>query len=419
MKRLLCLLALLTGWGSTYANDDKKEQDRFGFYLTQNRKVTRIPFQLHSNLIIVPVFINNSDTLHFILDTGVSATIITDPAAVRRMPMRYTRKVKLSGAGEGGQLQASVAIGNTLAMGAMRGAQQNIVVLEEDILKLSEYVGIPVHGIFGYELFNHFVVTIDFQRHELVLKQPGTYRYRRSHGIRYPIMIQDTKPYTDVLALVDNGRTMPLRVVIDTGAGHALLINRHGTTDDIRLPDKVIRAQLGRGLSGVINGNLGRIQKIRFGNYELENVVASFPDSVAFGMKIQAGTTGRNGNIGCELLRRFRVTLNYADKYVVLKPVRKMLRETFEHDMSGMELKARGNDLRTYYVERIIDDSPAARAGLQEGDELLFINNAPARQLNISEIYKIMQRGEGKAVGLMVRRSGQVFFTEVILKRMI
>ncbi|WP_266368999.1 aspartyl protease family protein [Tellurirhabdus rosea] len=419
MKRLLLVLVWITGWLTGYAGDDKKEQDRYGFYLTQNRKITRIPFQLHSNLIIVPVFINNSDTLHFILDTGVSSTIITDPEAVRKMSLKYTRKVKLSGAGEGGQLQASVAIDNVINMGAMRGAHQNIVVLDQDILKLSEYVGIPVHGIFGFEVFNNFVVTIDFMRKELILKQPTTYRYRRSHGIRYPIMIQDTKPYTDVLALVDNGKTMPIRVVIDTGAGHALLINRRGTGDDIRLPDKVIRAQLGRGLSGVINGNLGRIQKIKFGNYEMENVVASFPDSVAFGMKIQAGNTERNGNIGCEILRRFRVTLNYADKYLVLKPVKRMLKESFEHDMSGMELKARGTDLRNYVVERIIDDSPAAQAGLEEGDELLFINNAPAGQLNISEIYKIMQKGEGKAVGLIVRRSGRVFFTEIVLKRMI
>ncbi|MGA0556007.1 aspartyl protease family protein [Larkinella sp. VNQ87] len=409
---------LLCSQGVLASNDEQKNADKYGYFLTGNRKQARIPFQLHSNLIIVPVRINNSDTLHFILDTGVSSVIITDPAAVRRQPLRFTRKVKLTGAGEGGQLMASVAIDNFLMMGHMQANHQNIVVLDDDILRLSEYVGIPVHGIFGYEIFSNFVVTIDFQRRELVLNSPKNYRYRRSHGPRYPISIQDTKPYTDVMALLDNGRTLPIRVVIDTGAGHALLINR-SNGDDIRLPDKVIRAQLGRGLSGVINGNLGRIEKIRLGNFEMDNVVASFPDSTSFGLKIAEHAAERNGNLGCEILRRFKVTFNYQDKYMVLKPIKRILKQSFEHDMSGLELKARGTNFRNYYIEKVIDDSPAARSGLRDGDEVLFINNTPAGDLNVSEIYKMLQKGEGKEISILVRRNGAIVFAQFALKRMI
>jgi len=419
MKRFGVIFGLLLcGWVALGATDDRHSQDRYGFYLTQNRKFTRIPFELHSNLIILPVRVNDSDTLRFILDTGVGTIIVTDPNVLRRQPLRYTRKVQLTGAGEGGQLQASVAIDNTLAAGHMRAAHQNIVVLEEDVLKLSEYVGVPIHGIFGYEIFNHFVVTIDFQRKEITLVDPKAYRYKRSHGQQFPITIEDTKPYTDAIALLDGDKTLPMRVVIDTGAGHALLINRN-EGDAIQLPDKVIRAQLGRGLSGVINGNLGRIQKIRLGNFELENVVASFPDSVAFGMKLARSGTQRNGNLGCEILHRFRVTFNYQEKYLVLRPVKKELRQSFEHDMSGLELRARGDKLRQYYVERVLDDSPAGQAGVQDGDELLFINNMPATDMSISEIYKLLQKGEGKIVNVLLRRSGNIIFTRFALKRVI
>ncbi|WP_234736554.1 pepsin/retropepsin-like aspartic protease family protein [Tellurirhabdus bombi] len=419
MKRFGFFFVLLLCCLNVFGAEDKDDgKDRYGYHLIQNRKIARIPFELHSNLIVVPVKINNSDTLHFILDTGVSSTIITDPAAIRSQKLQFTRKVKLTGAGEGGQLLASVAINNVLTMGHMRANHQNMVVLDEDVLQLSEYVGIPIHGIFGYEVFNNFIVTIDFQRREILLQQPSSYRYRRSRGVRYPIMIQDTKPYTDVLAVVDNGKTVPIRVVIDTGAGHALLINRNNGNEDVRLPDKVIRAQLGRGLSGVINGNLGRIHKIRFGNFEMDNVVASFPDSLAFGVKI--GTqTERNGNIGCEILRRFKVTFNYHDKYLVLKPVKRILKQTFEHDMSGMELKARGLNLRNYYIEKIIDDSPADQAGLKEGDEVIFINGSSAAKMHISEIYKLLQKGDGKELEILVRRNGNIIFTQMVLKRLI
>ncbi len=402
---------------SLLAQKSQKKDDKFGFFLTGNSKFTRIPFQMHANLIVVPVHVNDSDTLHFILDTGVSSVIITNPEALKRDKLRFTRRVQLTGAGEGQSLTASVAIGNTIGMGKMKATYQNIVVLEEDVLKLSEYVGIPIDGIFGYEVFNNFVVTIDFINRELLLIKPENYKYRPRQGDKYPIVIEDTKPYADVIALVEDGHELPIRVVIDTGAGHALLIDK-SADNQIQLPEKVIRAQLGRGLNGVINGNLGRIDKVRFGKYELENVLASFPDSLGFGVKF-AERNERQGNIGCELLRRFRVTFNYNERYIILKPIKRRLKETFEHDMSGMELRAVGKDLKKYVIDRIIEDSPAWYAGLEEGDELLFINNKSSEDLIISEIYKLLQKGEGKEISLLVRRKGNIHFAKFQLKRMI
>ena len=162
----MLVIGLLSVCLASRADDHNKrvpDKERYGFFIADNHSWTRIPFQLHSNLIIVPVRVNDSDTLRFILDTGVSNTIITDPSAFRKKPLTLTRKVKLAGAGEGGSLTASIAIDNTLSMGGLRAAHHNLVLLDEDILKLSEYVGTPVHGIFGYEIFANFVVNIDFQ----------------------------------------------------------------------------------------------------------------------------------------------------------------------------------------------------------------------------------------------------------------
>ncbi|MCY7358661.1 MAG: aspartyl protease family protein [Rudanella sp.] len=394
------------------------DKDRFGFFLAGNRSWTRIPFQLHSNLIIIPIRINNSDTLRFILDTGVSSTIVTDPAAISKQKLNYTRKVKLTGAGEGGNLTASVAIDNHMSVGALRANHHNIVVLDDDVLKLSEYVGVPIHGIFGYDLFNSFVVTIDFQSREIILTRPDKFSYRKRMGEQYPIVIQDTKPYTDAMVLVEGEKITPLRVILDTGAGHALLLDRTRHPETLPLPDRIIRAQLGRGLSGVINGSMGRLQKIRFGRFEMNNILASFPDSLAFGTKL-INTPQRIGNVGCELLRRFRVTFNYQEKYIIVKPIKKVMKESFEHDMSGVELKAKGTQFKNYYIGHIIEGSPADLAGLVEGDELMFINNTAVVEMTISDIYKLLQRGEGKEVTMVVKRNGQMALAQFMLKRII
>jgi hypothetical protein len=392
-------------------------QERYGYHLEKNYKSARIPFELHSNLILLYVKINDTDSLRFILDTGVSSIIVTDPDVLKPDKLRLTRKVNLTGAGEGNSIAAHVAIDNRFSMGRLKANHQNMVVLEKDFLRLSEYVGVPVHGIFGYEVFNNFVVTIDFSRGEIVLMRPDNYKYKKRKGDKHPITIEDTKPFTDAVTLFADGREHPIRVLIDTGAGHALLLN-NTPKESFRLPEKVIRAQLGRGLNGIINGNLGRIDRLRLGRFELDNIVASFPDSIAFGAKLK-GQSERQGNIGCELLRRFKVTMNYREGYMVLKPVKSRFREKFEHDMSGMEIRADGINLRSYFVSHVAESSPASSAGLQEGDELLFINDRMASEMNVSEIYKVMQRGDGRSIGLMVKRNGHVFYAQLTLKRMI
>jgi PDZ domain/Aspartyl protease len=414
--RKICLITF--GWLVFFlpVNTAAQVSEPFGFYLRGNRSFAKIPFEMHSNLIIVPIHINNSDTLRFILDTGVSSIIVTDPKILSNQKLNFSRRVKISGAGEREDpLTASVAISNTLKMGYMSASYQNIVVLDQDVLKLSEFVGMPIHGIFGYELFNNFVVTIDFRSREIILRPPHTYKYRKSKGDKYPISIEETKPYLHMTAAVDNGHELPLKVLIDTGAGHALMLDQW-VEPPIQLPEKLIRAQLGRGLNGVINGSIGRIEKIKLGRHEMQNVLASFPDSLSFGIKI---SNERQGNIGCELLRRFVVTFNYTEGYMVLKPVKKTLREKFEHDMSGLEIRAKGDDLRKYIIERIAAGSPAWAAGLQEGDEIIYLNNALAHNMNISEIYKYLQRGEGKEVTMLVKRGEAVHFTRFSLKRMI
>ena len=111
--------------------------------------------------------------------------------------------------------------------------------------------------------------------------------------------------------------------------------------------------------------------------------------------------------------------MNYRDRYMVLKPIKSRLRESFEHDMSGLEIRAEGKDLRSYVVNHVVEKSPAALAGLVEGDLLLFIDDRPSTELNVSEIYKLMQLGDGKRIELLVKRNGNIFFTRLTLRRMI
>jgi hypothetical protein len=392
-------------------------EEKFGFQLTKRRKITRIPFEFQANLVIVPVKVNNSDTLRFILDTGVSSIILSDLKVAKKQQMKYIRTVKIAGAGEGDEIEAGIVLDNTITMGDMIGYRQNLVVLKEDILKLSEFVGRPIHGIMGYDIFNRFAVTIDFSTNEITLENPEHYKYKPSKGERFPISIEDNKPYLSTIELINDNQNLPIKVILDTGAGHAISLDAN-RNNGIPMPDKIVKAQLGRGLSGVINGSLGRIPKLKIGKFEMKDLVASFPDSSSYRIRGHQ-VIERQGNIGCEFLRRFKVTFNYRDQYIVLKPINRRMKEPFEHNMSGIELMAQGEDFREYTVERVAPNSPAEDAGLQQGDKVIFINNRSSKDITISEIYKMFQRGEGKPVNLMVKRGQDVFFTTINLRRLI
>lgn len=396
---------------------ESKAQDKiFGFHLMQKRRSTRVPFELHANLIIIPARINKSDTLHFILDTGVSSTIITDPSIAPYINSQYVRSIQLDGVGQDSTLEAQVSIGNTLQVGYARTFNHNLVVLQKDLLKLSELIGTPINGLIGYELFERFVVTIDFRQREILLQLPQYYHDRPRKGAKVPLDLVDRKPYIEDVLIRGKGEEQKVKLLLDTGAGHAVMLNTYST--HIPLPDTTIEVQLGIGLSGKISGSLGRLKGVTIGGYPLSSVVTSFPDSLSFGGKL-GPNTGRQGNIGGELLRRFRVTINYPEKYMVLKPNRKAMKETFEHDMSGMDLRAKGERFNEYYIDKVIEDSPADEAGLQKDDRLMFINNSSAKDLNMTEIYKLLQRKEGKAIDLVVNRKGSIIFTTLILKRII
>ncbi len=394
------------------------QEENFGYQLLGKRKWISLPFQLQANLIVIRLKINNSDTLNFILDTGVSSLIVTDPNCLKNQQLKPVRKVKIAGTGEGNDIEASIVLNNTIRLGNMEGYRQNLVVLSEDKIHLSEFVGSPIHGIIGQDIFSRFVVTIDFATREIILYSPEYYRYKKSKGERFPITIEDGKPYLSALEVVDGDKAEPIKVILDTGAGHALSLENNDK-GRIQLPSKMINAQLGRGLSGIINGKIGRVKQLRIGKYTLENLVASFPDSNSYKSAGYVKAFNRHGNIGCEFLRRFKITFNYRESYIVLKTSRKRLKEPFEHNMAGLELMAKGNDFRDYRIDRIEDNSPAQDAGLQEGDKVLFINNTASKDISITDIYKMLQKGEGKSINFVVSRNGQLIVTTLKLRRVI
>ncbi|MEX0287537.1 MAG: PDZ domain-containing protein, partial [Flavobacteriaceae bacterium] len=197
-----------------------------------------------------------------------------------------------------------------------------------------------------------------------------------------------------------------------------------------------------------IFGQRTQINNIQIGDFELQNAKAAFPNMESFNGIKNLGD--RNGSIGGEILRRFNIVFNYPENTVTLKK-NAFFNHPFHYNMSGIELQHNG--LR-YIAERIADargvvknedrsfgdvqillenrtrlslvpeiivsgiraGSPAAEAGLKEGDVILAVNGKRIHQYKLQEVMKMMNEKEGKRVRLLIERYNKDLLFSFVLK---
>ncbi|MCS6969187.1 MAG: aspartyl protease family protein [Cytophagales bacterium] len=383
------------------------------YWMHPKVKSVTIPFRLANNLMIIPLSINGSDTLRFIVDTGVKTPIITSLNVGDSLQFANARKVKIRGLGAGEDLEAILSHGNQFNFTPhLTGYNHDLLVLLQDVFMLSRKLGMPINGIIGYDFFKDFVVEIDYEACQLTLHDPQRYR-KKLKGYWLPLQVEEGKPYLECYIQQHNSKRVKVRLLVDTGASSAITLNVF-SHPDITLPAKYIEAYLGQGLSGEIHGKLGRIQALEIGKYVLKEVTASFPDSASLG--IFANNQQRNGQLGAETLKRFHVWIDYGDGKIYLKP-NSLYREPFNYNLSGMEIITPIPGLPLFTISEVSPCSPAAEAGLMPGDEILFINKRSAFTMKLAEIMALFQSKPGRKISIGVRRGNQIFTTQLVLRK--
>lgn len=386
-------------------------------FLRSTRKRVRLPFQQQRNFIIVSAKINGTGPYNFLLDTGAGTSIITSPRLADSLGLRRGERFRVIGAG--GQTTSLLAyqLANVrLTMPGVEAPAMSMLVLSEDVLNLSGYVGMPIHGILGPEFFYSFVVTVLPQQSALVLQPPAAFQAPRSpRWASLSLQIERSKAYVTVPVQLSDSLQLPLKLVLDTGAGHALSLEA-GSHPQLQLPPQQLPAELGRGLTGVVRGHLGRVAELQLGHYQLRSVLTSFPDVADVHGRADVP---RNGNLGFESLKRFAFIIDYSRQRLWLRP-NLHFTEPFEHDMSGLELLAAGPDLHRFLVLRVAAGSPAAEAGIQPDEELVAINFVSASTFSLTQISHLLHSSDGRSIILVLRRAdGELHTTIVRLKRQI
>lgn len=384
-------------------------------FITSGRKSVNIPFTFIHNIIIIPVQINGSPPLNMILDSGVKNTLITHLFYNDSLDLKDVDKITIQGLGEGHTIEAYKSTGNELHLPQIKGTNHSVYVLLEDVFNLSTRMGMPVHGIIGYDIFKNFVVKINYSSRMLTLYRPDVKLKKKRKAEEYPLEIHGTKAYVHGKVRQHNGDTVSVKLVVDTGASHGISLYLP-SNERLTLPPKVMQAYLGRGLSGDINGKIGRLDAFSLGKYELQDLTASYPDEESIKMALNLG--GRNGNIGSDILSRFTVIFDYPNSRLTLIPNRKF-REPFNYNMCGFEVTTPLPGTNFYIVSNVVEDSPAKLVGLETGDQILDVNGRDCTDVSLTELLQLMQSKPGRKLRLRLKRESEILTVDLVLQNRI
>lgn len=388
-------------------------KNRFEFANPRDKSIT-FKFKSASNLIIIPVIINDSDTLNFILDTGVRVPIITELPYVNKLNLNMMHPVNIKGLGEGEGLTAYRSGNNTMRIDGLVAWNQEVQMVINDNFQISQILGIPVHGLIGFDLFKDFVVEIDYHTEKLTVIKPEYYRERvKNKDIVMPLHFEHNKPFVRTTIVTEDNEEVPVKLLVDTGASDAIWLSTK-SDERIDVPDNHIETFLGKGLSGDLYGTKGRIGGIWVGPLVLTEPIVAFPHNDMIEDLIVAND--RNGTLGAEILRRFYVTLDYPNHQLKLRPTNKV-KSDFNYNMSGLEVSSPMPGLPIFTIDNIREDSPAYHAGLKENDQIISLNNTSHKSLSLNDINLIFQSKEDRKIKLRVLRDGTEITTSFHLEK--
>lgn len=369
-----------------------------------------VPFELTQNHVFVPVAIGRHAPSWFLLDTGAQFSALAQ-TTVDAMHLVTHGEGRARGAGAA-VVRTTILRDVDLSIGGLPVNVAQMAGLPLTPISLAE--GRAIEGVLGYSVLREFAIDIDYEQRVLRFHDAATYT-APDGAVVVPITFDHDHPVAAAELTLPDGRRLPMRVMVDTGARAAVVINRpfaekHGIYDAL---SPSIDAGYGMGIGGATHQRFGRAKRFAFAGVTFDAPIVSAATD-------RAGATAMaqvDGLIGAEILRRFTVTLDYKRRRLLLAP-NHALREPFEFDMAGLAFKAADLKFDRILVRFVLPNSPASEAGLQEGDEITTIDGRNAAALTIAGIRELFEKPDQRHV-LRVRRGEREFDVALVTRRLL
>ena len=435
MRFFYLLIILLSLHGNAYAQGN--------FILKNKASSHKIKFELINNLIVFPVEVNGVE-LSFLLDTGVSKPIIFNSLqGIDKLQVNDSERIFLRGLGGGKPVEAIKSRKNLLKIGEALNVNQTLYVIFDTSMDFAPRLGVPVHGIMGYDIFKDFVVELNYSAKYIKLHDPKQYKAKACKKCEFlNLDFYNLKPYLNAEIDIENIR-IPVKLLIDTGGSDALWLFEDSEKGITFKDNNYFEDFLGNGLSGSIYGKRSKIAKLHLKKFVFENVNVAYPDSssIHYARKF----VDRSGSISGELLKRFNLIFDYKAGTLSIRK-NGNFKTPFSYNKSGISIeygdvrlvkeKDRGgfSDGRNhtsgnqasdnipiivvttykysfkpaFTIVELRNDSPAHKVGIKIEDIILSINNKESHTFTLQEMLRFFYGKDGKRIRLKIDRNGTI-----------
>lgn len=270
-----------------------------------------VPIKTRSNITLLTVKVGNIEIPNIILDTGMpyNGLLIYNTKYLDSIDLRRAIQVNIGGAGSGNASQALMLDSAEIFIGELELKNQPIIMLTGNT-----YEGFPTNGVTGYSILGQFITHIDYDNQTMTLFDKGSINID-STWTEIPIYFKENRiPWLDIYVVINNEKPALVSAYIDFAANdEILLLEKKGMK--FALPSKTEKVLLGKGLSGEIYGEKGKISKLIIGPYEINNLNASIAPA-----EVRSKQKGADAIICSGVLRKFNIIFDYENKKMYLKP---------------------------------------------------------------------------------------------------
>ncbi len=293
---ILLLVALLFSVTSTFA------------------QLATLPMDFNGKHIFIKVGTGNSDTLRFVFDTGASNVSI-DSTLAEKVGVSQQNRQQVGVGGHGGSQSYLIALNQTFRVAGLEVKGVNPVLVNFSPMRSS--TGIQLDGLIGYELLNKYVTTVDFEKKKMSfyenIKGVDTTGYV---GIPFEFNKNVLIPRFPVRITLATGEQFTGRVMFDSGGFFTLLVSTpynkfHGLSG--KLTDKILKHS--SGLSAITTEERAVIKGMDFNGFSL----GKMPIDLTVNDQAEA-KDGYLGMIGIEIIQKFNLIIDYANKKIYMKP---------------------------------------------------------------------------------------------------
>jgi predicted aspartyl protease len=351
-----------------------------------------VPVEIANARIHIPVSVDGNEPAHFVLDTGAAVSPL-DTGYAEKVGVRGTRKGTANGAS--GSVAITVAPKVPYRISTIDHRSERVPLIPFEGVSLR--AGRPLNGILGADLLKRFVTEIDYANETVTFYAPREFK-APANAVSIPIHFDGNLPRIKARLTFPDGRTIEATLLVDTGAGAALVLSRlfH---EKHRVPvEGGLEGSFGLGVGGASKERVTRITSLEFGAFKFDNPVTVFSYAQAGALEGHS----IDGLIGGALLRRFTLTADYPNKRFLFVP-NDRYGEPTEFDMSGALLTTRDATYTEIEIFNILPNSPASEAGLRIGDIVRAIDGVPAKPVDLHLIRKQMSKPEQTYTFTIVR----------------